>query len=85
MHISITENSYNILKSHHSEKTAVNISVDVPEGPPTPGHISGTNRLHASSLFCWNVPWGRLWGTNSSEPRKTCLERLDPAEHQAQT
>lgn len=48
IHISITEKSSTILKSHHSEKTAVNISVEVPEGPPTPGHISGTNRLHGS-------------------------------------
>lgn len=35
MHISIKrEKRYNILKSHHLEKTTVNISIYVPEVPP---------------------------------------------------
>ena len=54
MHISIErEKSYNILKSHHLEKTTVNISIYVPETlPEFQRHISGTNWFHRSALSC---------------------------------
>lgn len=84
MHISIErEKSYNILKSHHLEKTTVNISIYVPETLlEFQRHISGTNWFHRSALSCWNLLLGRLWGICKSGPRKFYLGKLDPAWYQ---
>lgn len=54
------EKSYNILKSHHLEKTTVNISIYIPEGPPvlsfrdTSVELTGfIDRLFLAGICCW--------------------------------